>query len=123
MTNPISSRTVRFGQKWQKKIESTDPRVSGGHRRPGRYQTPTSRRSAAAGHAARSVAQAPLSCPNETARLEIFRLATGSCPARWAYFGARTRERNDVEERPPDAHHGCDHRRARHGTPDLLQCG
>src|ERR1700752_4107205 len=109
MTNAIWSRTVHFGQKRQLKIESTAPRVSGGcggrrrlrvvvGQQPGRRLTPR------------------LSCPNETARSEAStRLNTGTRPYRWAYFGARTRERNAVEERPPDAHHGCDHRGARCG--------
>src|SRR5271168_5507145 len=89
-------------RKGKPKIKSTDPRVSGGC---GRRR----RRCIAVGQQPGQRLTPPLSCPNETARLEAStHLDTGSRPDRWAYFGARTRERNDVEERPPDAHHGSD---------------
>jgi hypothetical protein len=102
-------------RKAKPKIESTDPRVSGGGGRRRRLRV-------AVGQQPGRRLTLPLSCPNETARFEAStRLDTGTRPHRWAYFGARTRERNAVEERPPDAHHGCDHRGARCGPAYPLQ--
>ena len=98
-----------------RKIESTDPRVSGGY---GRRRRPR----AAAGHQPGRRLTPLLSCLNETARFEVSNPPkTGTCPYRWACFGARTRERNDLEERPPDASHGCAHCGARFGPADADQ--
>lgn len=98
-----------------RKIELKDPRMSGGY---GRQRRPR----AAAGHQPGRRLTSPLSCLNETARFEVSnRLETGTCPERWAYFGARTPERNDLEERPPDASHGCAHCSACFGPADADQ--
>src|ERR1700761_3285875 len=114
MQNAIGARTVPFGHK---KAKQNRIHGSACERRLRTATTPPCSRRVKV-----RLLTPPLLCPNETARLEAStHLDTGSRPDRWAYFGARTRERNDVEERPPDAHHGSDHRCARYRPAYAVQ--
>ena len=113
---PRVSRTVRGDPKRSTKIESTDPRVSescGRRRRP----------RAASGQIARSASNAFAVVPERDGAIRSIQPAGKSAlsPHRWACFGARTRERNDLEERPPDASHGCAHCGARFGPAEPVQ--
>ena len=89
--------------------------MSGGY---GRRRRPR----AAAGLPARS-ADAPAVVPERDGAIRSIQPADKPAlsPHRWACFGARTRERNDVEERPPDASHGCAHCGARFGPAEPVQ--
>ncbi len=70
-----------------------------------------------------SASDAPAVVPERDGAIRSIQPADNSAasPHRWAYFGARTRERNDLEERPPDASHGCAHRGARFGPAEPVQ--